>query len=162
MMGAGAAAAASRLFQPKPLRGQSANNKVVLGLIGAGGRGTVLGGNFATVENTEFKYVCEVNAERGDALMKKLEEIRGKRPRRVMDMREVFDEPQVQHLGMVKDVVSKWQGPQRLVGQPVQLERTPSTVARSAPRRGEHSEEILMELGLSTADLTRMKSTGVY
>ena len=80
----------------------------------------------------------------------------------INSMGEVFDEPQIQHLGMVKDVVSKWQGPQRLVGQPVQLERTPSTVARAAPRRGEHSEEILRELGLTPDDLVRMKSAGVY
>jgi crotonobetainyl-CoA:carnitine CoA-transferase CaiB-like acyl-CoA transferase len=77
-------------------------------------------------------------------------------------MREVFEEPQVQHLGMVKDVVSRWQGPQKLVGQPVQLERTPSTIARAAPRRGEHSEEILAELGLGPEDLARMKAAGVY
>ena len=77
-------------------------------------------------------------------------------------MDAVFDEPQVQHLKMVKDVVSPHQGPQRLVGQPVQLERTPSTIARTTPRRGEHSEEILGELGVSAADLARYKSTGVY
>lgn len=80
----------------------------------------------------------------------------------INNMGEVFEEAQIQHLGMVKNVVSKWHGPQRLVGQPVQLERTPSTVARAAPRRGEHSEEILLELGLSRDDLTRMKTTGVY
>jgi formyl-CoA transferase len=80
----------------------------------------------------------------------------------INDMREVFEEPQIRHLGMVKDVVSKWQGPQRLVGQPVQLERTPSTIARAAPRRGEHSEEILLELGLGREDLDRMKSKGVF
>jgi formyl-CoA transferase len=80
----------------------------------------------------------------------------------INDMREVFDEPQVQHLGMVKDVVSKRLGPQRLVGQPVQLERTPSTIARAAPRRGEHTEEVLLELGLSRDDLARLKATGVY
>src|SRR4051812_6030975 len=55
----------------------------------------------------------------------------------INDMRGVFEEPQVQHLGMVKEVVSSRLGPQRLVGQPVQLERTPSTIARAAPRRGE-------------------------
>ena len=54
------------------------------------------------------------------------------------------------------------QGPQKLVGQPVQLERTPSTIARAAPRRGEHSEEILGELGIGAEDLARMKSAGVY
>jgi crotonobetainyl-CoA:carnitine CoA-transferase CaiB-like acyl-CoA transferase len=80
----------------------------------------------------------------------------------ISNMQEALEEPQVQHLGMVKDVVSKWQGPQRLVGQPMQLERTPSTIARAAPRRGEHTEEILAELGLGPEDLARMKAAGVY
>jgi formyl-CoA transferase len=80
----------------------------------------------------------------------------------ISDMREVFDEPQVRHLGMVKEVVSSRMGPQRLVGQPMQLERTPSSIARAAPRRGEHTEEVLRELGIGSDDLARMKETGVY
>jgi formyl-CoA transferase len=80
----------------------------------------------------------------------------------INDMREVFDEPQIRHLGMVKEVVSQRLGPQRLVGQPVQLARTPSTVARAAPLRGEHTEEVLRELGLHGEDLARMKAMGVY
>jgi len=80
----------------------------------------------------------------------------------INNVKEVFEEPQIKHLNMVKDVVSKHLGAQRLVGQPMQLERTPSTIARAAPRRGEHTEEVLTELGLSTEDLVRMKSTGVY
>ena len=80
----------------------------------------------------------------------------------INNLQEVFEEPQVQHLGMVHEVVSNTQGLQRLVGQPVQLARTPSTIARAAPRRGEHTEEILGELGLTAEDLQRMKSTGVY
>jgi len=80
----------------------------------------------------------------------------------ISTMQEVFDEPQIQHLGIVKDVVSPRLGPQRLVGQPVQLTRTPSTVARSAPRRGEHTEEVLHELGLGADELARMKAAGVY
>jgi crotonobetainyl-CoA:carnitine CoA-transferase CaiB-like acyl-CoA transferase len=80
----------------------------------------------------------------------------------INDLREVFEEPQVKHLGMVKDVVSRWQGPQRLVGQPVQLVRTPSTVTRAAPRRGEHTEEILGELGLGAEDVSRLKAQGVF
>jgi formyl-CoA transferase len=80
----------------------------------------------------------------------------------INSMDEVFNEPQVQHLKMVKDVVSVHQGPQRLVGQPVQLERTPSTIARAAPRRGEHSVEILGELGLDAQTLAQLKSKGVF
>lgn len=80
----------------------------------------------------------------------------------ISDMREVFDEPQIQHLGMVKEVVSDRLGPQRLVGQPVQLERTPSTIARAAPRRGQHTEEILQELGLSVQHIAAMKKQGVF
>jgi len=80
----------------------------------------------------------------------------------INNVKEVFEEPQIQHLKMVREVVSTHLGAQRLVGQPVQLERTPSSIARAAPRRGEHTEEILSELGWSPEDLARMKSTGVY
>ena len=80
----------------------------------------------------------------------------------INNLQEVFDEPQVQHLGLVKDVVSPHQGPQRLVGQPVQLERTPSTIARAAPRRGEHTAEVLAELGVSADELSGLKAQGVF
>ncbi|MDE2618493.1 MAG: CoA transferase, partial [Burkholderiales bacterium] len=80
----------------------------------------------------------------------------------INNVKEVFEEPQIQHLGMVKEVVSAHHGPQRLVGQPVQLERTPSTIARAAPKRGEHSAEILQELGLADDEMKRLKAQGVY
>ena len=80
----------------------------------------------------------------------------------INDVKGVFEEAQVQHLGIVKDVVSIHHGPQQMVGQPMQLTRTPSTVARSAPKRGEHSEEILKEIGLEAAELSNLKAKGVY
>lgn len=80
----------------------------------------------------------------------------------INDMREVFEEPQVRHLGMVKDVVSRHHGPQRIVGQPMQLTRTPSSIARATPRRGEHTEEVLAELGIDAGELARMKAAAVY
>ena len=80
----------------------------------------------------------------------------------ISDMREVFAEPQIAHLGMVKEVVSERLGPQRLVGQPVQLERTPSTIVRAAPRRGQHTEEILQELGIPADHIAHMKEQGVF
>lgn len=80
----------------------------------------------------------------------------------INDVRAVFEEPQVQHLGMVKEVESRHLGHQRLVGQPVQLERTPSTIARAAPRRGEHTEEVLAELGLEAAEIQRLRAASVF
>jgi len=80
----------------------------------------------------------------------------------INDLREVFEEPQVQHLGMVHEVVSAHHGKQRMVGQPVQLARTPSRITRAAPRRGEHTEEVLAEIGIGTADIARLKSLGVF
>src|SRR4029079_6058150 len=81
---------------------------------------------------------------------------------RINNLKEVFEEPQVKHLGMRKKVTSKHRGEQTLMGQPVTLTRTPHTIARATPRRGEHSDEILKEIGYSDADLTRMKARGVY
>ncbi len=109
-------------------RAQSPNNKVVLGLIGAGGRGSQLGANFATIENTEFKYVCEVNAARGAELMRKLEEIRGKAPERVTDMRRVFDDKDVD--GVVIATPEHWHALATVwacqAGKDVYVEKNPS------------------------------------
>ena len=81
---------------------------------------------------------------------------------RINNVKQVFEEPQLEHLGMLKKVVSSHLGEQALVGQPVTLTRTPSTIARATPRRGEHSEEILREIGFGEAELARMKAAGVY
>jgi formyl-CoA transferase len=81
---------------------------------------------------------------------------------RINNIKEVFEEPQVQHLGMLKKVTSQWLGEQTLMGQPITLSRTPSTIARAAPKRGEHTEEILGELGYDAGELARLKSQGVF
>ena len=81
---------------------------------------------------------------------------------RINNLKEVFEEPQVQHLGILKKITSKHLGEQTLMGQPVTLTRTPSTIARAAPKRGEHSEEILSEIGYDRDAISRMKAAGVY
>jgi formyl-CoA transferase len=81
---------------------------------------------------------------------------------RINNIKEVFEEPQVKHLGMLKKVTSKSLGDQTLMGQPLTLSRTPSTIARAAPKRGEHTEEILAELGYDPEELKDMKSRGVF
>jgi len=81
---------------------------------------------------------------------------------RINNIQQAFEEPQVRHLGILQEVVSPRLGKQTLMGQPVVLSRTPSKIARSTPRRGEHTEEVLREIGIDPASLTRMKEAGVY
>ena len=80
---------------------------------------------------------------------------------RINDVKQVFEEPQVRHLGMLKTVTSARLGEQEIVGQPVTMSRTPSTIARATPLRGEHTEEILREIGYTAEDLERMRSAEV-
>ncbi len=77
------------------MRGQSSNDTVVLALIGAGGRGTQLAGNFAQIPNVQFKYVCDVNDKRGGEAIKALTERQGYAPQRIVDMRRAFDDKDV-------------------------------------------------------------------
>jgi len=79
----------------KLAKAQSPNNKVILALIGAGGRGSQLARNFARVENIEFKYICDVNEQRGESVFADLAKEFGRRPRRIVDMHEVFDDREV-------------------------------------------------------------------
>ena len=81
---------------------------------------------------------------------------------RINNLKQVFEEPQVKHLRILKKVTSPRLGEQALMGQPVTLTRTPSTIARSAPLRGEHSDEVLAEIGYDRETLARLKAAGVY
>src|SRR3954467_4475235 len=81
---------------------------------------------------------------------------------RINNLQQAFDEPQVKHLGILKEVVSPRLGKQVLMGQPVTLERTPSTIARATPKRGVHTEEVLRELGIDAGNIDRMKTAGVF
>ncbi|HBQ84098.1 MAG: hypothetical protein A2X03_13845 [Bacteroidetes bacterium GWA2_40_15] len=74
----------------------SANEKVVLALIGAGGRGTqVILGMQKCLPGVEVKYVCEVDKERGGRVIDELEKQQGYKPQRVEDMRRTFEDRDV-------------------------------------------------------------------
>jgi predicted dehydrogenase len=74
----------------------SANDKVVLGLIGAGGRGTsVILGMQKVNKGVEVKYICEADKERGGRVIDELEKQQKVRPKRADDPRRVYEDKDV-------------------------------------------------------------------
>ena len=75
---------------------------------------------------------------------------------------EVFEDPQVRHLGMARNVASPTLGRDiALINQPIMMSRTPTTMASHPPDPGEQSDEILGELGLSAAEIDDLRARRV-
>jgi crotonobetainyl-CoA:carnitine CoA-transferase CaiB-like acyl-CoA transferase len=62
------------------------------------------------------------------------------------DLGEVFADPQVKHLGMLKKLPHPRRGKVAVVGNAVRFSRTPVVISRAAPELGEHTESILSSL----------------
>jgi crotonobetainyl-CoA:carnitine CoA-transferase CaiB-like acyl-CoA transferase len=77
----------------------------------------------------------------------------------IYSMDEVFNDPQVQHLGIAADANTLPFGKTKLVGQPFTMNRTPSHIATHPPARGEHTEEILNELGIN--DFNQLRANNI-
>jgi predicted dehydrogenase len=92
---AAVAASASALSMPRRLQAKSANDKIILGLIGAGGRALSHINGMLKVPNVEFKYVCDVHATKGAEHMRAAEQAQGHAPKRILDMRELLDDKDV-------------------------------------------------------------------
>lgn len=79
----------------------------------------------------------------------------------VYSIPEVFEDPQVLHLKAAHKIKTP-EGPTvSMVTQPVTLERTPATIATSAPGWGEHTDEMLREAGYGNEEIAEMMSKGV-
>jgi crotonobetainyl-CoA:carnitine CoA-transferase CaiB-like acyl-CoA transferase len=71
----------------------------------------------------------------------------------VNDVAEVFADPQVRHLAIEQPVQHPERGELRLIANPATLAGVPRRLRSAAPAAGEHTEEILAELGLTLADV---------
>jgi crotonobetainyl-CoA:carnitine CoA-transferase CaiB-like acyl-CoA transferase len=74
---------------------------------------------------------------------------------------EALDHPQTLHREMVVEREHPTLGSVRLLGLPVKLSDTPGGIHRTPPLMGEHTTEILRELGLSDAELEKLQGQGV-
>ena len=74
---------------------------------------------------------------------------------------KVFDDPQVKHLGIAQSIDTIPFGQTQLVGQPFNLSRSPSIMKQRPPEKGEHNEDVLLDLGYSSEELDELKSKNI-
>ena len=74
---------------------------------------------------------------------------------------EVLQHPQVQASGMIVETDHQAAGRLRQVRHAARFEATPASIRLGAPRLGEHTDELLTELGLARSDIDRLRSAGV-
>ncbi|HYZ34083.1 MAG TPA: CoA transferase [Crenalkalicoccus sp.] len=79
----------------------------------------------------------------------------------INDIREVFQDPQVQHLGMAMPMRHRKRGDIKVVASPLNIEGLETGVTRDVPELGEHGAELLAEAGLSPAEIDQLRAKGV-
>jgi crotonobetainyl-CoA:carnitine CoA-transferase CaiB-like acyl-CoA transferase len=77
-------------------------------------------------------------------------------------MDEVFQDPQVRHLGMLWEGVHPQTGTIRMLRSPVTFSRTPAELRQVPPRLGEHTEVLMRDLlGYSAEQVATLRADGV-
>jgi crotonobetainyl-CoA:carnitine CoA-transferase CaiB-like acyl-CoA transferase len=79
----------------------------------------------------------------------------------VLSLDEVLADPQVKHNEILVEREHPTAGTIRQPRPPARFDRTPTELGRLAPRHGEHSDEILAELGVSADERARLREEGV-
>ncbi|HEY8288844.1 MAG TPA: CoA transferase [Acetobacteraceae bacterium] len=76
-------------------------------------------------------------------------------------MNEVFADPQVKHLNVTRIVPHKVLGAVEVIGQAIELSRTPWSVRSATPEAGEHTDAVLTELGYSAPEIAALRAKKV-
>ena len=80
---------------------------------------------------------------------------------RVLDVREVFEDPQVRHQQMRVTIDHPRHGPLDVLGFPIKFSDDPCRVHRPPPDLGADTEALLAELGYDPAAIAKLRSANV-
>jgi crotonobetainyl-CoA:carnitine CoA-transferase CaiB-like acyl-CoA transferase len=78
----------------------------------------------------------------------------------ILDVEEVFSDPQVEHLQLTESVHHDRDGELPLLRYPVTLARTPASMRSAAPLAGVHTREVLEECGYSADEIRSLLEAG--
>jgi len=80
----------------------------------------------------------------------------------INNMKEVFEDPQVQHRKLRVDIPHPLGGVAPVVASPLRLSKTPVEYRLAPPMLGQHTEEVLKDLlGKSQAQIEKLKAGGI-
>ena len=79
----------------------------------------------------------------------------------ILELDEVFAQPQVAARDMLIEFDHPTVGRMRQVGFPIKFERTPATLRYPPPLLGQHTEEVLREIGMTEADMGGLADEGI-
>ena len=79
----------------------------------------------------------------------------------INDVLAAFASPEAEALGMTVEQEHPAWGVIRQVGVPFQLSATPASVRTAPPALGEHTDEVLAELGYDAAEVARLHRAGI-
>ena len=79
----------------------------------------------------------------------------------INDISQVFALEQVRHLGLAQPMDSQERGKTEVVGQPILMSRSKASVRRPPPTLGQHTGEILAEIGYGAEDVKKLAKDGV-
>ena len=79
----------------------------------------------------------------------------------VYDIADITKDPHVAARGILVDVSDPDLGAVRMVAPTPRLGATPASIRRGAPKLGEHTREILHEIGIDDAEFEELRRNGV-
>ena len=77
----------------------------------------------------------------------------------ILSMKELADDPSLRETGTIVEVDHPARGKYLTVGNPIKLSDSPTEVLRS-PLLGEHTDDVLTQLGYAASDVERLRAAG--